>query len=401
MDSGEVQTLRYAATPGLFGIAIKNLLLTVVTLSIYRFWAKTNMRRYLWRQVTIAGDALEYTGTGKELFLGFLIVIGILAPIAVILAVVQQVMLSDEVSAAVFQLVYFAAIIVLSAIALFRARRYRLSRTAWRGIHAGQDGSTFGYVVRWISWNALSVITLGLASPWARTALQRYLMRNTRFGDVPFSFTGSGTALFPKWLVLMAVTLAPIIAFVVANLDFEFPNVDPTDSASAQRILISFLSLEYPWLLLVAPVAATLAFVWYRVREFRYFVACSTLGGSSLQSAASARSIVLIYVVYGILAFVLPLVIIGGLVAMTAAASGQSLADIDDSPLFAVLPFVSVLLILTCYSLASALWLQPRLLRHVTRTTTIANPAVLDRVAQSTVKGPRFGEGLADAFDVG
>src|SRR5262245_47603985 len=172
MDSGQAQTLRYAATPGLFGIVIKNLVLTIMTLGIYRFWAKTNIRRYMWRQITLGDDALEYTGTGKELFMGFLIVMAILTPVAIVFAAVQAFLLADGVATALFQIFYAVAVVLLSVIAIFRARRYRLSRTAWRGIHAGQDGTSMGYLRRWIGWNALAVITLGFAVPWARLALQ-------------------------------------------------------------------------------------------------------------------------------------------------------------------------------------------------------------------------------------
>ncbi|MGD9809975.1 MAG: DUF898 family protein [Sphingobium sp.] len=58
-------------------IAFTNLLLTLVTLGIYRFWATTRTRRYLWSRTTFIDDRLEWTGTGKELFLGFVIVVGL------------------------------------------------------------------------------------------------------------------------------------------------------------------------------------------------------------------------------------------------------------------------------------------------------------------------------------
>ena len=54
-------------------IALSNSLLGLVTLGIYRFWAKTRLRRYLWSHVSMEGDRFEYTGRGIELFIGFLI----------------------------------------------------------------------------------------------------------------------------------------------------------------------------------------------------------------------------------------------------------------------------------------------------------------------------------------
>ena len=58
----------------LFGIHMVNMALTIVTIGVYRFWAKTRIRRFLWSQTSFLGDRFEYTGTGKELLLGFAIV---------------------------------------------------------------------------------------------------------------------------------------------------------------------------------------------------------------------------------------------------------------------------------------------------------------------------------------
>ncbi|MBV8835846.1 MAG: DUF898 family protein, partial [Alphaproteobacteria bacterium] len=49
--------------------------LLLVTLGIYRFWLVTDIRRHLWNNTEIAGDLIEYIGTGRELLLGFLIAI--------------------------------------------------------------------------------------------------------------------------------------------------------------------------------------------------------------------------------------------------------------------------------------------------------------------------------------
>ena len=55
-------------------IALPNLLLTIVTLGIYRFWATTRERRYLWAHTRFVDERLEWTGKGMELFIGFVLV---------------------------------------------------------------------------------------------------------------------------------------------------------------------------------------------------------------------------------------------------------------------------------------------------------------------------------------
>jgi hypothetical protein len=56
----------------LFGVYIVNLCLTLVTLGLYRFWARVQVLRYLWSQTAFAGDHFAYYGTGKELWKGLM-----------------------------------------------------------------------------------------------------------------------------------------------------------------------------------------------------------------------------------------------------------------------------------------------------------------------------------------
>ncbi len=55
--------------------------LEFVTLGFYRFWLATDIRRHLWSNTEIDGDAAEYTGRAKELLIGFLVALAILVPV--------------------------------------------------------------------------------------------------------------------------------------------------------------------------------------------------------------------------------------------------------------------------------------------------------------------------------
>ncbi len=68
----------------LFRLLLKNAVFKLLTLWIYRFWAKTWIRRYFWNNIRIDRDPLEYTGLPSELFIGFLIVLGILVPLGMV-----------------------------------------------------------------------------------------------------------------------------------------------------------------------------------------------------------------------------------------------------------------------------------------------------------------------------
>ena len=53
-------------------IAVTNLALTIVTLGMYRFWGQVRERKYLWGHSRFIDSNLEWTGTGMELFVGFI-----------------------------------------------------------------------------------------------------------------------------------------------------------------------------------------------------------------------------------------------------------------------------------------------------------------------------------------
>ena len=61
-------------------LVTRGALFELLTFGFYRFWLTTDIRRHLWSRTEIDGDALEYTGRGTELLVGFLIATAVLAP---------------------------------------------------------------------------------------------------------------------------------------------------------------------------------------------------------------------------------------------------------------------------------------------------------------------------------
>jgi uncharacterized membrane protein YjgN (DUF898 family) len=217
-------TLDYVGpTATMFGIFYKNLILTILTLGIYRFWAKTRERRFIWLNTRIDAEGFEYTGTGKELFLGFLKVTVILVPAFVALQL-AGILLFGEIGERAASTIQGFLIVILVYAGTFAARRYRMSRTTWRGIRMHQDGSALRYAAIALKGVFLSIVTLGLYFPFMQTALARYEMENLRFGTQPFLFTGRGRTMFKVFLVLWVCFIALVAAViaVMASLQASF-----------------------------------------------------------------------------------------------------------------------------------------------------------------------------------
>src|ERR1041385_3350193 len=159
--------------------------LELVTLGFYRFWLLTDIRRHLWSNTLVDGDAAEYTGRGKELLIGFLVALAILMPIYVGYFLLG---LEAERYQAFASIPLVAFFYLFGQFAIFRARRYRLTRTVWRGVRFWMSGSGWVYALKASLWGLLVMVTLGLALPWRTAALERYKMRHSHYGDLQGSF---------------------------------------------------------------------------------------------------------------------------------------------------------------------------------------------------------------------
>src|SRR5690349_21863697 len=194
-------------------LVFRGALLEFVTVGFYRFWLATDIRRHLWSHTSVEGDAPEYTGTAKELFLGFLFAVAILAPIylAYFLVGLEAERWKAFASAplAIFLYGFYQ-------FAIYRARRYRLTRTVWRGVRFWMGGSGLSYAWRVALWSLFAGITLGIALPWRQAALERYKMKHTFYGDLAGRFAATGGALFKRgWLLWLATAIMVVMLFVV------------------------------------------------------------------------------------------------------------------------------------------------------------------------------------------
>ena len=58
-NAPERLTFTYVPRKGLLKLTLVNALLMILTLTIYRFWAKTDVRRHIWSCVQFNGEPLE------------------------------------------------------------------------------------------------------------------------------------------------------------------------------------------------------------------------------------------------------------------------------------------------------------------------------------------------------
>ncbi|GEP08335.1 membrane protein [Methylobacterium gnaphalii] len=402
-------------TKGLTGIVVKGFLLSLITFGIYRFWYITNLRRYFWSRTVVAGSPGEYTGRGKELFLGFLVALAILVPVYLVLFAISFAVPS---LAALAGPISFIFLFFLGQYAVYRGRRYRASRTLWRGIRLSQDGSAITYVGLALGWWLLTIVTLGIAFPWMRASLERYRINHTLIGESRMASTATGGMIVKPWLLLYVVGLGPllisVLAFLIAN-KFSIPSdmMIPDPHKPGQLIFNPVYAgtplARYGTVVGIVSAIfiplAVLLFPYYRARETRAFMNAAALGASRLHSSLRARQFYWPYIIYflTLIGFFVVFAIVVG-IAMVIVASGGG-----DGGTFSGMHWLILLLIVPLYlamllafAVLAVRIITVRLWRAVTDSTTFENVEALDAVlASSRRTASGLNEGLADALDVG
>lgn len=332
-------------------------LLELCTAGFYRFWLATDMRRHLWSHTSVEGDAAEYTGTARELLIGFLIALAILVPVYVGYSLVGIEAERAQAFASVPLVVFLYA---FSQFAIYRARRYRATRTVWRGVRFWMTGSGWDYSWRACLWTLFAVLTLGIAWPWREAALERFKMRHTAYGDLQARFVGTGWQLFKQvwWLWLLSL---PLITLFVT----------------------------YPI---------------YKGISWRWWLSGIRFGEVRFQSDLRGAALLGLYwAVFGWIWALIAVAIVAFVLAATVAGGTEALAHIlIGHPYAAFTASVGGYIVLAMVAGAAIrVFLSGGVWERVARSVTVHGLEAADNVAARGEAANALGEGFADSLNIG
>jgi uncharacterized membrane protein YjgN (DUF898 family) len=365
-------SFEFIKRPGLLKITIVNFLLGIITLGFYRFWGKTSVRKHIWSSVHLNGEPLEYAGTGMELFKGFMVILfAIFMPYAILLTAVSLIKGPESPWIITLQVAGLLVVQVFWGYALYKARKFQLSRTNWRGIRGTLIGSPMTYSLTYFGALLAKIFSLGWATPVMNTLLQKQIIGDMRFGDAAFKFKGPAGPLYPTyamcWFASFAVILAVVSALSYGFLGLDFSvleklveGANPSDTGFDQVELkrwVKLIMVSLAALFIVFMLVIPMLWAVYSAKELRTFANYTRFDGAQFSLDATAGSIIW-------------LTIINLLIIILTLGIGK--------------PFV-----------------QRRLVKFLVDRITLAGKIDVDRIAQSQTRMDSRGEGLADAFDVG
>jgi uncharacterized membrane protein YjgN (DUF898 family) len=290
-----------------------------------------------------------------------------------------------------------------SQFAAYRARRYRLTRTVWRGVRFWMTGSGWSYAWRSVLWGLLLVPTFGLAYPWRMAALERYKLGHTLYGNLPGRFEATGWELFKRvwWVWLLGLLPFALVAGSLLRIAIAAAIADKPGAAagpSGATMLFAFL------LLFALPFLHGIR----RAREWAWWAAGIRFGRVAIMCELRPGSLIAVYwklIGWSLLVLLVFAAITGGTtVALFAGAPGGGAVAILSGQLpmwgIAVSVVAYLLLIITFWVLMRIYTLQ-RVWRRVVAACAVIDIAGASEVAATGDMASAFGEGLADGLDFG
>ena len=285
MPTSENRLVHTGAGGEYFVIFLVNLLLTVVTLGVYSFWAKARKRRYLWSHTQYDNQQFEYDGTGLEMFVGFLKGIGIMVGASLVagLVVYGLFMLSAALGITMLVLLFLFMVFVAPRAAIYGTRKYVLSRTRYRSVRFALSGSALRYGFVGFGHGLLTLLTLGLYHPFASMKLESMVTNNMYFGSEQFEFNGTGNELFKTFLVAWLLTLPTLGLSWIWWSVRRYHYVVQQTQVGALRFESSFSTWQYVKLVLsnmfLIVFSLGLALPWVAVRSIRFMAQHVTVNG--------------------------------------------------------------------------------------------------------------------------
>lgn len=383
-------------------MVFKYALLTLFTLGIYRFWAKTHLRRYLWSATEFDGDRFEWHGTVKELFIGFLIALVVLLPMTVGDSLVRSTLIGSETSLAAYSIVYSLVFLFLINFAFYRMWRYRMTRTSWRSIRCNMTGSGASYALNALMWLFITGLTLGIAYPWMQAALTRKRLNETEVGGTPVECDLRGGSLFGRYILCyglgIVAMLVPVAVFGLA-VGPGVMDMQPSEIETVVEGAIPYLG----GFLVSAPLMVAI-FLYYRTYAYQKTVENTQIGETSLSANISLKPLLTSAVLTGFAVLVIQFLPIGVIVAMAMSADATGMSERTAEVFVILLPSLMLLSMVAIMPLSSAAWMAGFVftaVRNFLQGTVVENPDALHEIVQNAGPAPKTGEGFADALDVG
>ncbi len=282
METTNYQLSFFGKGGDFFKIKIVNIIFSILTLGLYYPWAKAKTLSYLYSHTSFEDQPFAFTGTGKEMFKGFIkafLLIIVLYGLFIYSAISKNTFL--------FLIVYLLFLAIIP-VAIHGFYKYRMAKTTWRGIRFGYTGDRTELFVLYIMGLLLTFITVGIYAFWFHIKLRKYIIGNIKVGNASFGYTGDGTEYFLlnlKGIALTIITLGiyifwwekDLFAYYVNNLELTQGD-KKVDFAS--KVTGGSFALLLITNMLIFIFTLGIGFAWIQVRTLKFIANNISLSGN-------------------------------------------------------------------------------------------------------------------------
>ena len=222
-----------------FGIWIVNLLLSIVTIGIYSAWAKVRTKKYFSNNTYVEGRNFDYHATGKQIFIGRLIVIAAVIVFQIIFTVVP-----------ILGLVLLLSFLLVFPWLIVRSIQFNARMTSFSNVRFGFVGSAGQAFLVFFVYPILMALTLYTTFPILDRATKRFSINNHRLGTARFQMEARLGAFYKAlliaiaWVVVVGAISVVASGFSLSESVFAMDNAD-SDSAASFGIIALFYLLFF------------------------------------------------------------------------------------------------------------------------------------------------------------
>lgn len=374
-----------------FKIWIVNILLTIVTLSLYYPWAKVRNHRYFYANSTLEERNFDYHATGKQLFIGYLISIVLL----ITYVVIQELF---PIGGAIVFLILIAALPWI----IWRSLMFNMRVTSFSNVRFSFDGKLGGAYFNYLLMPIILIIALYGAPILLAVTL-------------PGASTGTGVIVTIVAIALLVLALYVYCLIKKRNATYVINGTQYGQGRFSTNLTASeflkiflktvglFLLAFIAYMVLVAIIAAITG-----LSANLLELSGSLNDPSELQTALASGGVILLVAAFYIGFIAVSLAVfsysftrqrayiyknskLDGKISFSSSLGARSMAWVSLTNLLAVI-----------FSLGLATpWAKVRMARLILENTQVDTSLGLDEyVTQKQKEQSALGEQIGDAFDV-
>jgi len=415
-----------------FKIWIVNILLTIVTLGIYYPWAKVRTNRYFYANSKLDGRNFEYHATGKQLFFGYLIAMGLLIMYTVL----------SKVSPVLSGIMLLVFILALPWI-IWRSMIFGMRMTSFSNVRFGFVGNLWPAYLNYlilpiglyllfgilavavilpmkflmgpggtpgaaaIFYGVVGTLALFAYTIWAFSLLKKkntdYKLNGTRYGQGVFKTDIAVSPLLKYALLGLVFGIVGFVLYLIiaALIGGAFINLGSLvamggmvkDNPQMMKMMMPLLApviiAAYIGLILVFMLAAS-----YVTTRQRSYIFDNTVLDEKITFSSTLKARSLAWVsLSNLLAIIAPLIIAGVLFAIVSASFGKGPVTIA---LGAVIGLAAVFVTGLVFC-----WAKVRMTRLMLNGTSVNTEVGFDEyVTEKQGQESSLGDQIGDAFNV-